>query len=145
MGLWAERPLEQGEETLLVGVAFMVETDTEVVEMLSHQKAAEESIPQGEHAAVVGVVFAFLPRVVQAVHRGGGDDEPGQTIQSGRNGEVAVVECNDRCHQKRVEQQVFDSCTHQHEDGETQQFREQYLQEMESPAGGDIEGGVAVV
>ncbi len=40
---------------------------------------------------------------------------------------------------------MFDTCTHQHEEGETQQFRDQYFQKMEPPAGGDVEGGVAVV
>ena len=50
----------------------MVETETEVVEIVFYQEAAEKTVPQGEHAAVVGVVFAFEPRVVQAVHHGGG-------------------------------------------------------------------------
>lgn len=49
------------------------------------------------------------------------------------------------CHDERVEQQVFDTCTEQHEEGETQQFRDQDFDVMEAPAGGDIEGGVAVV
>ena len=140
-----ERSLEQGEELLLVGVAFMVETETEVVEFVPHQEAAEKTVPQGEHAAIVGVVLASEPRVMQAVHHGGGDDEAGQTIQGGGNGDVAVVELNDWGHEERVEQQVFDACTHQHEEWETQQFRKQYLQEMEAPTGGDIKGGVAVV
>ena len=76
---------------------------------------------------------------------GEGDDEPCQTVQGGGNGDVAVVKLNDRCHEERVEQEVFDTCTNQHEEGETQEFREQDLHVMEPPAGGDIEGGVAVV
>ena len=59
---------------------------------------------------------------MQAVHHGGWDDEPGKTIKGGRNGDVAVVELNDGCHEERVEQQVFDTCTHKHEEGKTQQF-----------------------
>ena len=56
-----ERPEEQGNELLLVGVAFMVETEIEVVEIVFCQKAAEEAVPDGEHTAVVGVVFASEP------------------------------------------------------------------------------------
>ena len=44
---------------LFVGVAFIVETETEVVEIFSHQEGVEETVPDGEHAAVVGVVFAL--------------------------------------------------------------------------------------
>ena len=82
---------------------------------------------------------------MQSVHHGGWDDEPGQTIQGWRNGDVAVVELNDRGHEERVEQQMFDTCTHQHEEWETQEFRDQDLHVMKPPAGGDIEGRVAVV
>ena len=82
---------------------------------------------------------------MQAVHHGGGDDEAGQTIQCGWNGDVAVVEFDDRGHEERVEQQVFDTCTDQHEERETQQFRDQDFDVMKPPACGDIEGGVAVV
>ena len=99
---------------LLVGVAFMVETEMEVVEIVFDQEGAEKSIPDGEHAAVVGVVFALKSRVMQAVHHGGWDDEAGQTIQGWRNGDVAVVELNDRGHEERVKQQMFDTCTHEH-------------------------------
>ena len=82
---------------------------------------------------------------MQAVHHGGGDDEAGQTIQWGWNGDGAVVEFDDRGHEERVEQQVFDTCTDQHEERETQQFRDQDFDVMKPPACGDIEGGVAVV
>ncbi len=44
---------------LLVGVAFMVETEMEVVEIVFDQEGVEETVPDGEHAAVVGVVFAL--------------------------------------------------------------------------------------
>ena len=70
MLLWAERPEEQGEELLLVGVAFIVETETEVVEIVFHQEGAEETVPDGEHAAVIGVVFGPESRVMQAMHHG---------------------------------------------------------------------------
>ena len=53
-----ERSEEQGDELLLFGVAFIVETEMEVVEIVSRQEGAEETVPDGEHAAVVGVVFA---------------------------------------------------------------------------------------
>ena len=130
---------------LFVGVAFIVESEMEVVEIVFDQEGAEKSVPDGEHGAVVRVVFDSESRVMQAVHHGGWDDEPDQTIQGWRNGDVAVVELNDRCHEERVEKQVFDTCTEQHEEGETQQFRDQDLHVMKPPAGGDIEGWVAVV
>ena len=37
----------------------MVETEMEVVEIVFDQEGAEKSVPDGEHAAVVGVVFAL--------------------------------------------------------------------------------------
>ena len=123
----------------------MVQTKTEVVKILSHPETAEDTVPDGEHASVIGVVFASEYRVMQAVHHRGGDDEPGQTIHGRRNGDVAVLEFDDRSHEERVKQQVFDASAHQHEEGETKQFREQDLHIMEPPAGGDIEGCVAVV
>ena len=123
----------------------MVETEMEIVEIVFDQEGAEKSVPDGEHAAVVGVVFALKSRVMQAVHHGGGNDEAGQTIQGWRNGDVAVVELNDRGHEERVEQQMFETCTHEHEEGETQEFRDQDLHVMKPPACGDIEGWVAVV
>ena len=107
---------------LLLGVAFIVETETEAVEIISDQEAAEETVPDGEHAAIVCVVFAPEPRVMQAMHHRGGDDEAGQTIQEGWNGDVAVLEFDDWRHEEGVEQQVFDTCTDQHEEWETQQF-----------------------
>lgn len=143
--LRTERPLEQGEELLIPGIAFTVESDLKIVEILFHEEAAEQTVPKGEHAAVIGVVFAHELRVMQAVHHRGRDDEPGQTIQCGRNGEVAVVEFDDRCHEERVEQQVFDTRPHQHEKGEAQQLREEDLHPVEAPARRNIEGGIAVV
>lgn len=143
--LRSERPCEQCEELLFAGVAFMVESDAEVVEALFYQKAAEETIPEREHAAVVRVVFAPQPGVVQPVHHGGGNDQPDHTLEGERNGDVAVVELDDWRHEKRVEQQVFDACPHQHEERKTQQFREQDFHVMKPPAGGDVERSVAVV
>ncbi len=35
----------------------MVEAETKSVEIFSHQEGAEDTIPDGEHAAVVRVVF----------------------------------------------------------------------------------------
>ena len=36
----------EGEVLLLVGVAFMVETETEVVEIVFYQETAEKTVPQ---------------------------------------------------------------------------------------------------
>lgn len=42
---------------LLVGVAFIVEPQAEVADIVFRQEGAEETVPEGEHAAVVGVVL----------------------------------------------------------------------------------------
>ena len=67
-------------------------------------------------------MFGSEHRVMQAVHHWGWNNKPGQTIQDGRNGDVAVLEFDDWRHEEGVEQQVFDTCTDQHEEWETQQF-----------------------
>ena len=46
---------------LFVGVAFVVEAEMEAVEIVSCEEGAEKAVPDGEYAAVVGVVFASDP------------------------------------------------------------------------------------
>ena len=65
-----ERPEEQGEQSLLFGVAFIIETEKEIVKIVFDQKTAEDTIPDREQASVIGIVLASKPGVMQTVHQG---------------------------------------------------------------------------
>ncbi len=41
-----KRPLEQGQELLLFRIAFVVEAETEFIEILSDQETSKKTVPQ---------------------------------------------------------------------------------------------------